>query len=315
MLSSFFSFIALLFSLFVVIKSADYAIRYSTRMAEGFRLSRYVIGFLVVAVISALPETFISITSALEGVPSFGLGTLFGSNVADLTLVFALVVLFSGRSLKIESNIIKNRLLYVSMIFLPIVLGLNGSYSSLEGFALVVLGLLFYFYVFKDGSRDVVFSPQSLSPHAMLFLLLSMGGLLLGAHFTVQYGVQLAHDLRISPVLIGLFLVGLGTTLPEFFFSLRAAKNNHDSLALGDILGTVVADATIVVGFMALISPFSFERRIVYVTGIFMILALVLLLYFMKSGRALTRKEAIFLILFYLIFVAAELLTIRGTAA
>ena len=106
-------------SMFLVIKSADHAIHYSTKVARGFLLPQYVIGFLIVAVIAILPEAFIAISSALEGVPSFGLGTLFGSNVADLTLVFALVILFSGRDLRVTSRIIKNRFLYALAIAAP----------------------------------------------------------------------------------------------------------------------------------------------------------------------------------------------------
>ena len=122
-----------------VIKSADFAIHYSTRLAESFKLSKYIVGFLIVAVISILPETFISVTSALEGIPSFGLGTLFGSNVADLTLVFAIVVLFAGRSLKIESKIIKNRYLHIGIMSIPIILGLNGYFSRWEGLFLIIM--------------------------------------------------------------------------------------------------------------------------------------------------------------------------------
>ena len=91
-----FSFILSVVSLIFVIKSADYAVNYASKVAKGLRISNYMVGFLLIAVVCALPETFISITSALEGTPSLGLGTLFGSNVADLTLIFALVVLFSN---------------------------------------------------------------------------------------------------------------------------------------------------------------------------------------------------------------------------
>src|SRR3989338_8018176 len=97
----------LIVSLFLIIKGADYAIRYAARLALDLRLSKYTVGFTIVAAISVLPETFVSISSSLKGIPSFGLGTLFGSNVADLTLVFAMVVLIAGRNLKIESQILK----------------------------------------------------------------------------------------------------------------------------------------------------------------------------------------------------------------
>ena len=88
------------FSLFLVIKGATFATRYAARLAESFRLSKYTIGFIVVAVISILPEMFIALNAAGEGVPEFGLSVLFGSNVADLTLLFAAVIFLAGRGIK-----------------------------------------------------------------------------------------------------------------------------------------------------------------------------------------------------------------------
>jgi len=300
-------FIFLILALALVIKSADFAIHYSTRLAESFKLSKYVVGFLIVAVISILPETFISVTSAIEGIPSFGLGTLFGSNVADLTLVFAIVVLFAGRSLKIETKIIKNRYLHIGIMFIPILLGLNGYYSRWEGIFLIIIGLAFYYYILKNDGYDIDVPREKFRITDLLFLLVSMGFLLLGSHLTVKFGVNFANALHVNPVLIGMFVVGLGTTLPELLFSIRAAKRNHDGLALGDILGTVIADATIVVGIVALISPFAFNSRIVYITGMFMLSGIILLFHLIKTGRVLTKKEALLLILFYLLFVSAEL--------
>lgn len=302
------SFILLILSLALVIKSADFAIHYSTRLAESFKLSKYVVGFLIIAIISILPEAFISVTSALEGIPSFGLGTLFGSNVADLTLVFAIVVLFAGRSLKIESKIIKNRYLHIGMMSIPLILGLNGYYSRWEGLFLIIIGSAFYFYILKNDGYDIDTPREKFKITDLLFLLGSMFLLLLGSHLTVKFGVNFANGLHISPVLIGMFIVGLGTTLPELLFSIRAVKRKHDGLALGDILGTVIADATIVVGIVALISPFAFNSRIVYITGMFMLFGTILLFHFIKTGKILTKKESLLLILFYLLFVSAELL-------
>ena len=299
----------LLTAIFVIIKASDFAIIYSSKLAEGFRLSKYTIGFLIVAVISILPEMMIAINSALDNVPAFGLGALYGSNVADLSLVFALVIFFSQRNLKVESKIIKTRFLHIGIMAIPLILGLNGYYSRVEGIFLIMVGLCFYLYVLKNNSYKAEVKREPFAYKNLFWLLISMGLLLLGANFAVEYGVKLASNLQISPVFVGMFIVGLGTVLPELMFSLRAARNHHDQLALGDILGTVIADATIVVGLIAVINPFSFSRRLVYVTGFFMFLAIILLFSFMKSDRKLTKKEAFLLLLFYISFIIAELLS------
>jgi cation:H+ antiporter len=299
-------------SLFLVIRGATLATVYAARLAESFRLPKYVVGFIIIAVISILPETFIAIQSAFQGMPAFGLGTLFGSNVADMTLVFAAIVLLAGRRIKIKSRILKDNRVYPLLLLLPVVLGFDGNYTRLEGLALIIIGAAFYWMAFRTmaGSADVPRDGVDRRKN-LLFLLFGMAILLLGSHFTVASASALARDLGVSPVLIGMLVVGLGTTMPELFFSLKSVQKDDDDLAVGDILGTVLADATIVVGILALISPFAFPLKIVLITGIFMVLASFLLFGLMRSDRALSKKEAHLLMAFWLLFVIVEFLANR----
>ena len=305
------AFLAL--SLFLVIKSSNYAIKYASNLARVLRLPKYIIGFIVVAIISILPETFIAINSALGGIPSFGLGTLFGSNVADLTLVFAIIILSTAGGIRVGSTILESNKWYPFIIALPIFAGIDGYYSRAEGAFLVAAGLFFYYSTFRKNYPDCAVPEEKNHNHKhglknLGYLLLSMAVLLFGAQLTVKYGVSFAEFLKVNPVLIGMLVVGLGTTLPELLFSLRAVKHKDGCLAIGDILGTVISDATIAVGIVALISPFAFPQRIIYITAMFMVLASILLFHFMRSGRILTKKEALLLFFFYAAFVSTEYL-------
>ncbi len=293
----------------MVIKGSTMATNYAGRLAESFRLSKYTVGFIIVAVISILPETFIAINAAISGVPSFGLGMLFGSNIADLTLIFAILVFYAGRSLKVESKILRNHVIYPFILLFPLVLGLDGYYTRIEGVILILAGAVFYYLALREGTDETMPEvPSSGRYKATLMLIVSMAVLLVGAHFTVTSATSVANSLGVSPILVGMLIVGLGTTMPELFFSLRAIKKKDDSLAIGDLLGTVLADATIVVGILALVSPFAFPQKIIYVTGAFMVVASLILFKFMKSGRAITKKEAHLLFFFWVIFVLVELL-------
>ncbi len=296
-------------ALYMVIKGSTMATKYAARLAESFRLSKYTVGFIIVSVISILPETFISINAAIKGIPSFGLGMLFGSNVADLTLIFAILVFYAGRSLKVESKILKNHVIYPFLLLFPLILGLDGYYSRVEGAALIVAGAVFYYLALRNGKdKSPAVSENNSRYKSLALLLVSMAVLLLGAHFTVASASSVANSLGISPILVGMLIVGLGTTMPELFFSLRSIKKREDSLAIGDILGTVLADATIVVGILALVNPFAFPQKIIYITGAFMVLASFILFRFMKSGRSLTRREGFMLLLFWIAFVVVEFL-------
>lgn len=306
MINNLFIFIV---AIFLVVKGATLATKYAAALAESFCLSRYVVGFIIVAVISILPETFIAVNSALEGIPSFGLGTLLGSNVADLTLVFAVIVFYAGRGLKVESKILKNNAAYPFMLLVPVILGLNGHFSRWEGAALIVAGGAFYYLAFRGG-REIENVPEvscgESKSKSFLWLLFSMMVLLVGAHFTVTSASALAGFFGVNPVLIGMLVVGLGTTIPELLFSLKSVKKHDDSLAIGDILGTVLADATIVVGILALVNPFYFPKKIIYIPGIFMVAAAFILFNFITTERNLNKKEAYALIIIWLAFVIAE---------
>ncbi len=301
------SLLLLIFSLIFVASGATLATKYSAKLAEDFHISRYVIGFVVVAFISILPETIIAINSAIEGIPEFGLGTLFGSNVADLTLVFAILIIYSGRGIKIESKILQNVRLYPFFIFLPILLGLNGHFSRIDGTVLIIIGVLFYYLVFRNGvESSKVFKREENKYKNVLFLLFSLVFLLIGAHFAVTSATALAQALKISPIIIGMLIVSLGTVMPELFYSLKAIKKKEDELAVGDILGSVLADATIVVGILAFINPFYFPIKIIYVTGTFMVISSLILLKFMRSGRIITKKEGLMLLFFWATYAIIE---------
>lgn len=304
MINSVFIFIA---AMAMVIYGATLATKYSAKLAEDFKLSKYIIGFIVVAFISILPEALISINSAFEGAPSFGLATLLGSNVSDLTLIFAILIIFTGREMKIESKVLGNIQAYPSFLMLPLLFGLNGYYSRLEGAVLILIGGLFYYMIFKNSVNS---EPMVETGHNkyknILMLLVAMVLLLIGSHFTVTSAISIAGILKITPILIGMLIVGLGTTMPELFFSLKSVQKKDDELAVGDILGTVLADATILVGLLAFISPFYFPVKIIYVTGMFMFVASMILLKFMKTGAILSKKEGYLLLLFWLVFVLTE---------
>jgi cation:H+ antiporter len=297
-------------SIFLIIRGATLSTKFSGRIAKSFNLSNYTVGFLIVAVISIIPESFVAINSAISGVPSMGLGTIFGSNIADLTLVFAIVVLVAGRSLKIESKILKSNLIYPFFFLIPIALGIDGAYNRGEGLCLIIAGVIFYYLAFhqsqegEEKKSKIKFDKKIKKD--ILYFVLSLLVLLVGSHFIVESGVKIAEYLTISPAVIGLFFIGLGTVIPELLFSISAVKKDQDSLAIGDLLGTVLADATILVGLIAFIKPFEFPIKIIYIAGIFMFAAAFMLYYLMRSGKILSKREGYLLILFWLIFVLME---------
>ncbi len=304
------NFALLVISLYVVAQGAGFATKYSERVAEGMRMPRYLVGFFIVSIISILPEAFIAISSSLQGNPSFGVGTLLGSNVADLTIVFTILVFVAGKSgLRIEKGFMRKTTIYPLFLMIPILLGLDGRFTRTEGAVLLLVGIIFSVFVFKR-SIDVGRPETGLKYRFLNFSLLvgSMVMLLGGAHFTVQSAIELAGALNIAPILVGILIVSLGTTIPELFFGIKAIKQRNHGLAIGDVLGSVLADATTVIGLVAIISPFDFPERIAYMAGGFMVVASIVLVLFFRSQARLTRKEGVVLALLWVVYILSEVI-------
>ena len=321
MLENLFIFVV---SLFLIIKGATTSTKYSFKIAEKLKLSKYIVGFIVVAIISIIPETLVSINTAMQGVPSLGLGTLFGSNIADLTLVFAVIIFIANRGIKVESKILASNSVYPFFLIVPIILGLDGFYSRIEGIVLIICGILFYFLSFRNNSKktDIVSEEEEVVEDlinedinkkeklskSVWRLVFSMVLLLIGSHFIVISSLSIATYLNISSIIVGILVLGLGTTIPELSFCLASIKENHDSLAVGDLLGTVLADATVVLGLLSFINPFTFPVRIIYITGIFMVAVSFVLFYFMKTGRTISKREGYILLSLWILFVLLEII-------
>lgn len=298
----------LLLALFAVIQGANLSTRYAEKVAESFRMSKYVVGFIVVSFISVLPETFIAIGAAMKGNTELGIGTILGSNVADLTLIMAILAFVAGRKgVKVERASLRRLLIYPLFLAIPLLLALDGSFSRSDGLVLIIVGIIFYVFTFR---RSVGISSRSADIKYKLrnavYLALSLALLLLGAHFTVDSTVALASNINISPVLIGILVVGLGTTIPELSFASKAIKHGKHEMAVGDVLGSVLADATIVIGIVSMIGTVTFPPRIAYVAGGFMVFASVVLIAMFKSKHKIDRREAIWLVLIWVAYVIAE---------
>jgi cation:H+ antiporter len=295
-------------SCLALVKAAEYSVKSVSHLARFLRMTEFATSFILVAVVSSMPETLISVVSALEGHPSIGLGTLLGGNIADLTLILGLVTL-AGRSIKIHSSIVKKDLYLGALCMLPILLGLNGTLSRIDGIILITAGVAFMLILLKE--REYFHKPFQDKDHYLknvIMLALSIGAMLLSAHFIVSSSEAMALNIGIPSILIGLVLVALGTTLPEFTFSLQSVRKGHAEMAIGDLWGTVIVDACIGVGITALIAPIAVNLLVLSVVGVFTLFAVVFSLLFMRTDNMLTKNEAMALVLFYIAFVVVQIL-------
>lgn len=294
---------------FLLIKAAQYAVRSVGKLSRAMHLTEFVTAFLLVAVISALPETFIALLAAIDGVPTIGAGTLLGSNVADLTLILGLVGL-AGHPVRVRSSMIKRDLWLAAIVLLPIILALiGGQLSRIDGAILVAAGVAFIILMLRE--QKYFHKPFREKNHWVFQLgifIASLGLMLITAHFIVDSSVAIATQLEVPKLIVGVILVALGTTLPELTFSIRAVKAGHGEAGIGDLLGVVVVDATIVMGLVALVAPFTINVFLWSIIGVFTAIGVAFALLFMKTDSFLSKNESMTLILFYIAFVITQFL-------
>ncbi len=293
----------------VLVKSASYGVRSVSKLAGHLHFSHYFIAFVIAGFVSALPEMFIGINSALIGMPAVGLGTLIGSNIADMTLVLGIVVLV-GRKINVDRKTINNSAYFVAIAALPVILMLDGNLSRDDGLLLVIVFFVYLWTMIKKEKTMVKKDKRNrkeIAKHAALFLL-AMVVLFISAHYMVESGISIAVAFEMPALLIGLIVIALGTCLPELTFSLRAALGKHKEIALGDLMGNVVVDSTLSMGIVALIYPVTNNFVLVISGAMFMILSVLVVVTLIKAGKKLMWQEAFLLFFIYAMFVVIEIL-------
>lgn len=310
-MSALFFFMA---SCLVLIVTAELLVKSLTKVAFYFGMTDFIVGFMIVAIATSIPELFIGVTSAVEGNPELSLGNVLGSNIIDLTLVVGVMALLR-RGVRMETKAVQTDTLYMFFIsMLPLVLMLMGnSLDRFDGFLLVSVFFLYLTRIFIQRSRFKEDTGEKVSRGDFLnnafVAVASVFLLMASAQFLVKYASALAFDLLSPSILVGLFLISIGTTLPELIFGSGAILMKHKYMAFGDIIGSVVANNTLVLGTVALVSgtPLQTNMFLFLISAFFMVVVAFLFTTFVEVEKHILWQEGIALILLYVLFVIVVL--------
>lgn len=295
----------------VLVKSSAYAAKHTTIIARQFHVSSFAVSMLLMGVLSTLPETSVSIVSAASGAPEIGFGTLIGSNIADVTIVLGLVAL-TARKFKITSKLVMADAWFMLLILLPFLFAFDGVLDRNDGILLILAGVFFFRHILKE--RNIIKKITTNNDHtadrgySTVMVILSIVVLIAAAHYVVHFAQTLSMDLYIPPVLLASIFIALGTCLPELFFSIQSSRLGQDELALGNIIGNVIIDATIAMGITAVITPIFVSKYLVMLYGAFTFGGVAMLLSFLKIRKAIKITDGLVMILYYIVFVFTELL-------
>lgn len=278
-------------------------------IARVFRMSEFVLSFVLMAISTSLPELFIGITSANEGNSALALGTVIGSNIANLTLVGGMAIILA-RGFKSEPESKKSAWFMFFLVILPVLLMFLGqSLSRVDGLILLIVFAVYMVFLLSKGRNHILKEKVSTGKFIVCVLLFMFSLILLfqAAKYAVKYASLLAFDMLMPPILIGLFFLAIGTSLPELVFESIAARTKKTELALGDLLGSVIINSTLVLGVTAVIQPITANFILYLTSSVFMIAVTFLFVVFLDTGKQLTWKEGMALVIFYVLFLLIEL--------
>jgi len=300
--------------------SGEWVVGGLTRIARFLDWREFVVAFFVMAFAASLPNLFIGITSAFKGIPQLFFGDVAGNNLVAMTLAVALAVLFAKGGISAESRTIQTTSIFtIAAAILPLVLILDGNLSRIDGSLLIFFFLFYCSWLFSKKERFTkIYNEHKIQiVKEFKVFIKDLGKIILGiillivsAQGIVASSQFFAQNFAIPIILIGVLITGLGSALPEIYFAIASARKGETWMILGDLMGAVIIPATLVLGIVALICPIEISDFSPFaIARFFLIIAAVFFLFFVQTGRKITRKEALFLLGIYITFVLVEILT------
>lgn len=297
-------------SCLALVISGSFLVRSLSKIARFLQISEFSAAFIIMSIATSMPELFVGVSSALSNSPELSLGNVIGASIMDLTLIAGILILLN-KEIKTTKRIGKDTYFALMGIILVIVLFVIGkSLSKIDGVILLCFFFLNAYRVFKKRKKYTKkFKNGSERKNRFLYLLIfliALIGLFISANFVVRHASTLAFDLNLPKMIIGLFLLSIATTLPELVFGLSATNLKHKEMSLGNLIGAVITNSTLVLGIVSLISPIHVEFLPFITSTVFMFVCAFIFTTFLITGKKLETLEGISLILIYVLFVIIE---------
>ena len=313
-------FLFVLLGLLLLLVGGASLVRGASGIAQAFNVPNIVIGLTVVAFGTSAPELVINVTGALQGKTDLSFGNAVGSNLANFGLVLGLAAIMSP--IYLQGQVIRREvpfLLLITAILLVMVWDapLSGTQALLDRGDAIILFLLFSVFVYfmirdfiSEENDPLLAEGDNLSAKASgntlvntALLIIGLVLLVVGGEMTIDNGVAVAKIMGVSEVVIGMFVLAVGTSLPELVTSGIAAYKKETDLALGNIVGSNIFNSLVVLPAAAIIRPLPIPQGGDWDLAVGGLFVLVIIPLFLFSNARLGRLAGIGLIAGYFFYL------------
>ena len=269
--------LGLIVSLAVLIWGADKFVDNSSNLAKRFGVNELTIGLTVVALGTSAPEIFVGISSVLNNSENIALGTVVGSNISNIALIFGVSCIGISFIPK-KTPIIQLVPFLISASLLGYVF-FDLNVSKFDGFLLLITFVYFLYVINNNKNNQLGFVNESENQKTLLtlfFLTVGLIALIFGSRYAVIYAENIALYLNISELIIGLTIIAIGTSLPELAATISAISKKKTDMVVGNVIGSNVLNITLVVPIIGFFSNTQLDQVLLSRDFLIMILATVI---------------------------------------
>ena len=309
--------VCLIIGFVFLVKGADLFVEGSSSIAKKLKVPSIVIGLTIVAIGTSLPEAAVSITASVTNNNALAISNVLGSNIFNLMVVIGVCAILTP--VAVQKDVVRRDLPFsVICALLLLVLGYMGSMSlgHVDGIILLLLYIAFLGFMIytamkarkagNENSSEVVAEAEEIKimsvPKSILFIVIGAVGIMIGGDVVVDSAVNIATSFGMSQTLVGLTIVALGTSLPELVTSVVASKKREVDMALGNAIGSNVANILMILGIASSISPIPFHME--DLIDICVLVAFSLLIWlFAWTKKRIDKGEGLVMVVLYVIYV------------
>lgn len=294
--------ILLIIGFILLIKGADLFVDSASGIAKRFRIPSLIIGMTIVAMGTSAPELSVSITSAMKGLNDMSIANVVGSNIFNTLMILGVSSLFN--KLKISSY--KDVIAMMMSSAMLSVCCLNNKLGVMNGIALLVMFALFMLSQIKDVKNDKTQEVEDEVHHRPMSLTVALGiigmsAIIGGGNLVVNSASTIAMTLGMSENLVGLTIVALGTSLPEFITSVIATRKGEIDIAVGNVVGSNVFNILMVLGIAGIINPMTVS--FVAICDIAVLVIVSVLVLFITKKKEINKYNGLMLIAIYVCYL------------
>ena len=291
--------ISLIIGFILLIKGADLFVDSASGIAKRFGIPSLIIGMTIVAMGTSAPELSVSITSAIKGLNDMSIANVVGSNIFNTLMILGVSSLFN----KLKINSYKDIIVMMFSSVMLLTCCINNKLGIMNGIVLLVVFALFMLGQIKNVKNNETEDETHHRPMLLTVVLgiIGMCAIIGGGNLVVNSASTIAMTLGMSENLVGLTIVAMGTSLPEFITSVIATRKGEIDIAVGNVVGSNIFNILFVLGVAGIINPMSISFVAICDIAILVIVSALIL--FVTRKKEINKYNGLMLIAIYVCYL------------